>query len=124
MIMKNETRNIPRTPEDQARLLAIRERFQREKPSLRKLVESGDAPPPMPLGTYLEVQVLLHQLKKEREAAGLSLADVSERTGMDRAAISRLENGHQLNPTIDTLARYAAALGKRILWSFAETKGR
>jgi len=124
MIMKIETRKIPRTPEDKARLKAIRERFQREKPSLKKLVESGDAPAPIPLGTYLEVQVLLHQLKKEREAAGLSLADVAERTGMDRAAISRLENGHQLNPTIDTLARYAAALGKSILWSFAETKGR
>ncbi len=63
--MKSETRKIPRTPEDLARLKAIRERFQREKPSLKKLVESGDAPPPMPLGTYLEVQVTLHRLKKE-----------------------------------------------------------
>src|SRR5687768_17469835 len=118
--MKSESRKIERTPEERARLQAIREKFQREKPSLKKLVESGDAPPPMPLGTYLEIQALLHRLKKEREAAGLSLADVAERTGMDRAAISRLENGHQPNPTIDTLARYAAALGKAIVWSVSD----
>jgi predicted transcriptional regulator len=118
--MKSETRKIDRTPEDKARIKAIREKFQREKPSLKKLVESGDAPPPMPLGTYVQVQVLLHRLKQEREAAGLSLADVAERTGMDRAAISRLENGHQSNPTIDTIARYATALGKRIVWAFDE----
>ena len=116
--MKSESRKIERTPEEQARLKAIREKFQRERPSLKKLVESGDDPPPMPLGTYLEA--LLHRLKKEREAAGLSLADVAERTGMDRAAISRLENGHQPNPTLDTLARYAAALGKAIVWSFSD----
>jgi len=118
--MRSETRKIDRTPEDKARIRAIREKFQREKPSLKKLVESGDAPPPMPLGTYLEIQVLLHRLKKEREAAGLSLSDMAERTGMDRAAISRLENGHQSNPTIDTLARYAAALGKSIVWSVTD----
>ena len=118
--MKSESRKIERTPEEQARLRAIRDKFQRERPSLKKLVESGDAPPPMPLGTYLEIQALLHRLKKEREAAGLSLADVAERTGMDRAAISRLENGHQPNPTLDTLARYAAALGKAIVWSFSD----
>jgi len=115
--MKSESRKIERTPEDRARLQAIREKFQRERPSLRKLVESGDAPPAMPLGAYLEIQVLLSHLKKEREAAGLSLADVAERTGMDRAAISRLENGHQGNPTVDTLLRYTSALGKKIVWS-------
>src|SRR5437764_14381272 len=112
--MKSETRKIDRTPEDRARLQAIREKFQREKPSLKKLVESGDAPPPMPLGTYLDIQVLLSRLKKEREAAGLSLADVAERTGMDRAAISPPENGHQLNPNVDTLRPYTPPNSKHI----------
>ena len=95
--MKSETRKIDRTPEDMAHLTAIREKFQKEKPALKKLVETGDAAPPMPLGTYVEIHLLLHRLKTEREAAGMSLADVAERTGMDRAAISRLENGHQPN---------------------------
>ena len=33
---------------------------------------------------------------------------------MDRGAISRLENGIYLNPTIDTLYRYAAAIGAEL----------
>jgi len=43
----------------------------------------------------------------------LTLADVSARCGTDQPVLSRLENGHTPNPTLDTLWRYAAALGKR-----------
>jgi transcriptional regulator with XRE-family HTH domain len=39
---------------------------------------------------------------------------MAERTGMDRAMISRLENGQVDNPTIATVSRYARALGKRV----------
>ena len=53
-------------------------------------------------------------LKKERQAQGLSLADMQERTGMSRSAISRLENDESANPTIETLTRYAEALGKQL----------
>src|SRR4051794_35944033 len=35
-----------------------------------------------------------------RVEAGLSLADMAERTGMDKAALSRLESGKQPNPTL------------------------
>ena len=41
----------------------------------------------------------------------MSLTDASERSGLTRAAISRLENGWNLNPTLETLFRYAEALG-------------
>jgi transcriptional regulator with XRE-family HTH domain len=34
---------------------------------------------------------------------------------MDRAALSRLENNEDANPTLTTLERYAEALGKRIV---------
>ena len=115
--MKSESRKIERAADEKARLKAIRERFQKDKPSLKRLVESGDGSAPVGLGVYLNLQALLYRLKRERETAGLSLADVAERTGMDRAAISRLENGHQPNPTVDTLSRYAAALGKALIWS-------
>jgi transcriptional regulator with XRE-family HTH domain len=47
----------------------------------------------------------------------LTLATVSRRCGLDQPALSRLENGHVPNPTVDTLWRYAAALGKRLLLS-------
>src|SRR4029077_8708800 len=79
---------------------------------------------PVPLGVYLNVKALFYGLKKEREAAGLSLVDMEKRTGMDKAALSRLENGRQPNPTIDTLLRYAAALGKQIVLAFADLSGK
>lgn len=51
------------------------------------------------------------RLKAERERRGLSLADMLARTGMSREALSRLENHRTPNPTVRTLARYAAAVG-------------
>ena len=50
-----------------------------------------------------------------REAAGLTLAEVSRRCGIDQPALSRLETGHNKNPTLDTLWRYAAAVGRRLV---------
>jgi transcriptional regulator with XRE-family HTH domain len=51
-------------------------------------------------------------LKAERERLGLSLADVADRSGIERSNLSRLENESESNPTIATLTRYADALGK------------
>jgi DNA-binding XRE family transcriptional regulator len=113
-------KKIDRTPEELARIKAIREKFQNERPSPEQLLQSGDYEEPIALGTYLETKDLLHRLKRVREDAGLSLADVAERAGMDKAAISRLENGHQQNPTVETLSRYAMAIGKQIVWGFVD----
>jgi DNA-binding XRE family transcriptional regulator len=54
-------------------------------------------------------------LRQRREQAGLSLGDVAERSGMDKATLSRLENGWYPNPTLNTLARYARGIGKRLV---------
>ena len=104
-----------RTDAEKARIKAIRERFQREKPSPAKLVASGEYNPPIPTSSYFEIRILLHSLREAREAADLSLAEVAGRTGMDKAFLSRLETG-QGNPTLETLARYAAGLGKRVVF--------
>lgn len=109
-----------RTDEERARERAVREKFQRERPSLESLVEFGDSPPPIPFGLYLELRAAMSELKRQREKAGLSLAELAERTGMDKGALSRLENGVQDNPTIVTLLRYAAALGKKLTWSIQD----
>jgi ribosome-binding protein aMBF1 (putative translation factor) len=61
-------------------------------------------------------------LKTERERMGLSLADVSERMGMERPNLSRLENEADSNPTIATLIRYADALGKHLFIALADGK--
>jgi DNA-binding XRE family transcriptional regulator len=53
-------------------------------------------------------------LRRHREQAGLSLGDVAERSGIHKTSLSRLENGWFPNPTVNTLARYARAIGKRL----------
>jgi transcriptional regulator with XRE-family HTH domain len=72
----------------------------------------------MTMGMYFDVQRALQKLKRERKRCGLSIGDVAKRSGLDRAVVSRLENGKQDNPTAVTLMRYAAAIGKRFLWSY------
>jgi DNA-binding XRE family transcriptional regulator len=110
-------RKIERTADEKRWLKEIRERFQRERPGPDDLLASGDATEFVSHGEYLHLLSLLAALKQRRESLGLSLADVAERSGMDRAAISRLENGVQINPTVDTLYRYASALGAELGFS-------
>jgi len=111
-----QRKSIQRTPRQRAEHQAIREAF-RDCTGPRELIASGAA---ARLGLdviYSPAGKLLKQLKASREAAGLTLADVSARCGMDQAALSRLENGPTSSPTLDTLWRYAAAVGKRLVLS-------
>ena len=57
-------------------------------------------------------------LRAERQALGLSLSEVERRSGIGRAALSRLENETEPNPTVVTLTRYAEALGKQLVVGF------
>lgn len=84
----------------------------------RLAAESGVAP--MTMGDYLELRMTLKKLREAREAAGLSLAEMAERTGIDKSALSRLETGGNANPTIETLSRYAAAVGKSLRWTLVD----
>jgi predicted transcriptional regulator len=117
MSAKRIHRKIERTPEEQRRLEEIRERLQRQRPGLEDLLASGDATEVVSQGEYLDLRVMLAALKKHRKRQGLSLAHVAQRSGMDRAAVSRLENGVYVNPTVDTLYRYAHAIGAQIGFS-------
>ena len=40
---------------------------------------------------------------------------------MDQSALSKLETGQRPNPTMETLLRYADAVGKRLVVSLADT---
>lgn len=110
------------SPAKRARETALRERLQKERPSLDDLVRSGECDPDaiMTMRMYFDIQRALQALKRERQRGGLSIGDVAERSGLDRAVVSRLENGKQDNPTVATLMRYAAAVGKRFLWTYEE----
>lgn len=102
------------TAADRARHKAIREEFK-HRPSQEELEATGAYERPIKSGAYFAVRVMVHELKQARQSAGLTLAQVAKRTGMDQATLSRLENGRQPNPTIDTLWRYARAVGRRLV---------
>jgi DNA-binding XRE family transcriptional regulator len=72
------------------------------------------------MGVHDELAQILVQLKVAREERGLSLSDLTRLTGMDRSALSKLETGQRPNPTIETLVRYAEALGKRLVISLVD----
>jgi transcriptional regulator with XRE-family HTH domain len=63
---------------------------------------------------------LLAALRRQRERLGLSLSEVSRRSGIDTGDLSRLENGKIHDPRSSTLSRYASALGKRLSWSLVD----
>ena len=67
-----------------------------------------------------ELASALSALRAERERQGLSLSDVSHRSGIDRATLSRLETGKVSNPTVGTLCAVARALNKRLSWSLSD----
>ncbi|HEV3260815.1 MAG TPA: helix-turn-helix transcriptional regulator [Gemmataceae bacterium] len=60
------------------------------------------------------------ELRKAREHAGLSLGRLAELCGIDTAAVSRLESGRHAKPTLGTLARYATAVGKKLVVSLED----
>jgi DNA-binding XRE family transcriptional regulator len=108
-------KNISSVPADvlaAARQRAGQTRRQLEhKPGPSELLtpqELADAAP-----FYLVLRDYVRQLKEAREAAGLTLADVSARSGLAVESLSRLETGAQTNPTWKTLGAYAAAVGRR-----------
>jgi DNA-binding XRE family transcriptional regulator len=117
--MKAKRAEAPRwTAADRARHQAIREEFQ-HCPTQEELEAEGSHEGPIKSGAYFQVRVLIQELKAARKTAGLTLAAVSKRTGMDQATLSRLENGRQPNPTVDTLWRYARAVGRQLVLTHA-----
>ena len=56
--MKRVHRKTSRTPEEQGRLKAVRDKFQAERPSLDDLVESGDYTEPVKHGVTLDVTAI------------------------------------------------------------------
>jgi ribosome-binding protein aMBF1 (putative translation factor) len=73
----------------------------------------------VPAGTikrqsFMAILDLVTRYKALRESQGLTLAEVAERMGIDSPALSRLETGKMLNPTLATLHKWAEALGQKL----------
>jgi ribosome-binding protein aMBF1 (putative translation factor) len=105
------------TPEQRAAIDAIRARrhtpeADADRERFREEVRK-EFPPASPDESLLDT---LAALRTERERQGLSLADVAERTQIDKSSLSKLETGKVANPTYFTIRTYARALGKRVAW--------
>jgi DNA-binding XRE family transcriptional regulator len=115
--VKRIVRNRRLTSEETAKYEGIRKQIAEELPDLISRHHER-------IAALDELQELLHQLKAAREAKGLSLADLTELTGMDRSALSKLETGQRANPTVETLVRYADAVGKRLVVTLADARDK
>ena len=108
--------------QQQAAIAEIRDRARRERPGADELIDQGELDELVPQAQYIELRALAVRLRELRQRMGLSLTDLSERTGLTRAAISRLENGWNLNPTLETLFRYTEALGVDLRFTVDEAR--
>lgn len=95
------------TDDERRKYAAIREAVEREKPELLALGRRIKA-------RHARLCEAVAALKAARESLGLTLQDIGDRSGIGKANLSRLENSRNPNPTIETLSRYAEALGKDI----------
>jgi transcriptional regulator with XRE-family HTH domain len=57
---------------------------------------------------------LVNELDEAREAAGLSKADLARAISAEPAVVRRLFSAEHVNPTVETIAAVAAALGMRL----------
>lgn len=58
-------------------------------------------------------EIIAEWLKESRTKAELSQENLANLAGIDRKTINRIENGH-FSPSVDTLTRISAVLGKKI----------
>lgn len=105
--MKRIVRDRKLTAEEAAKYGDVRKKVEAELPEIVARHHERVA-------NLEHLQSVLAQLKAAREEKGLSLAALSELTGMDTSALSKLETGQRPNPTVETLVRYAEAVGKKI----------
>lgn len=90
-------------PQDEAEIRGLAKKYEQEYETARATLQEA-----------------LQMLKAERVRQGLSLADIQERTGIERPNLSRLENDAEANPTVATLSRYAEALGKKLVIALSD----
>ncbi len=60
------------------------------------------------------LRVLVADLVAARTAAGMTQHEVALRMWTTRSAVSRLESGRYARPTLDTVEKYALAVGARV----------
>ncbi|MGL6094982.1 MAG: helix-turn-helix domain-containing protein [Fimbriiglobus sp.] len=112
---------MPTTPISSRRLAPadlppeLRERYQGLRAAANADIAAGRLGPPAQVGALeIQLRTCVGQLKAARKAAGLTLADLSDRTGVAVEILSLFEAG-DTNPHVQPLGLYAAAVGRRIV---------
>jgi len=109
-MVKKRVRRSQRTltAEERTRMRSLRQQVETEKEEILRLGREVFADHEQALAQTIG------DLKRARQSQRLSLQEVAERMGTDRANVHRLERASG-NPTVATLARYAEAVGKRMV---------
>lgn len=109
------TRDRPLSAEEKLKYGEIRRQIAEELPEIAR---RGRAAKPRIL-----LKHVLSALKRERERQGLSLADVNEKSGIDCRSLTQMENDQDANVTLNTLLRYAEAMGKTLTFQIDDSAG-
>lgn len=115
---KSVQHKTERSPEEVARLRELRDRYQREKPSIADLEAQGAQF--TTLGEVVLLRCLADDLRQERERQGLTREQLAERLNMSSEKLGGIETGAVAQLTLGVLARIAHALGKQIACSLVE----
>jgi DNA-binding XRE family transcriptional regulator len=96
----------------------VRERARRTRealkgrPPIEELLTPEELAEASPF--YLTLRAFVADVRAVRQERGLTLAQVAATTGLAVETLSRLETGALVNPTWQTLGKYAAAVGCHI----------
>jgi ribosome-binding protein aMBF1 (putative translation factor) len=115
---KSVQQKTERSAEEVARLRELRERYQREKPSIADLEAQGAEF--ATLGAVVLLRCLADDLRQERERQGLTREQLAERLNMSPEALADVEAGVVGQLTLGVLSRIAHALGKQIACNLVE----
>lgn len=107
-----------RTPAEVARLRELRERFQREKPTIADLEARGAEF--APLGEVVLLRALANELRQERERQAISPEQLAERLNITPTELASIESGYTGCLSLGVLTRVAHALGKQVTYSLVE----
>ena len=69
---------------------------------------------PQALARDRVLQVLIRDLVAARNAIGMSQREVAQLMWTTKSVVSRLENGRYTRPTLNTIEKYALAVGARV----------
>ena len=111
--IKQSVRGRRLTAEEAKKYRKIRDEIELEKPAISARIRAR-------IAELTDLAKVFAELKKVRESKGLSLTDMQEATGIDKASLSKLETGQRTNFTLETVLRYADAVGKQVQFALSE----